>query len=445
MSQSNKTNKEATSPLNTDVTQKSIFTLSYLSNINASYLATTEQELLDNITGVDQAIGISGALLKILGGNWELVWGPFISNSEIQIDGTNYFVTDNAAYMVKYTGDGKDYTGPEYVIAVSGTNPFSMKGWLAEDFLVSETKPWPADFLTINDPDSNASNPLISKGTYVGLETLWNLGSTGDSLLSFIETKLSGKTTDIAVAGHSLGGALSPTLALGLAQSLKGNKDYVNLSFHAFPTAGPTPGNQAFAQVLDDKLKSYNASYNKIDVVPQAWNNLSAVAELLDGCSVPPLFTINGEKNPLVQGFFKCASSQPSINYERLPKSPSSSFLVNTWDNGPVKSVSLLQRTSDATVITGLILSDGSVMDNLTKICGSTPTKDDVKGFADFVIELGLQHTTAYTSADEFGFQIDDATMTVIKSCMNSDKSTKMLGGVYVLEQFAQVTANTCY
>lgn len=449
MTQSNVTKKAAVidQTLNATPEQKAIFTLSYLSNINGSYLADSEQDLSDNINGANGRMGVAGALKTILNGNWSLEWGPSISNSPVTIDKKKYYVTDNAIFMARYNGDGKDYKGPKYVIAVAGTNPFSMRGWLDEDFLVSETKSWPADFLTITDADANVKNPLISKGTYEGLQTLMSIKSGGSTILDYIKNNSAFKNTsvEIAVAGHSLGGALSPTLAVALAQSLKGLSGFSNLQFSAYPTAGPTPGNSDFAQVLNDKLATYDAIYNMMDAVPQAWNNLTAIPTLFDPCSQPPTFTIDGKNNKIVMGFYNCVSKQPAIDYERQPNTPSSGFSVQTWNNGCITSKSLFDRAVDAGLVSGLVLLDENIMSNLKKICGERPGVDMVKGFADFLVELGEQHTTAYTDSRENGFQIDDATMQVIRDCMHGSKAQAKIGGKYVLEQFAQVTANTCY
>lgn len=73
-------------------------------------------------------------------------------------------------------------------------------------------------------------------------------------------------------AGHSLGGALSPTLALEMVdrQSEWDPQGLVTVS--TSPSAGPTAGNSDFATYFDSRLGSRtNRIWNQVDIVPHAW------------------------------------------------------------------------------------------------------------------------------------------------------------------------------
>jgi hypothetical protein len=90
--------------------------------------------------------------------------------------------------------------------------------------------------------------------------------------------------TTLAVTGHSLGGALSPTMALYLFDSQKlstGWNANQNINVIAvYATAGPTPGNRSFADYIthtaglsDTVTYAYSSQYNSLDVIPQAWES----------------------------------------------------------------------------------------------------------------------------------------------------------------------------
>ena len=105
-----------------------------------------------------------------------------------------------------------------------------------------------------NNEKSSSSASSITDGTYVGISNLLNMTSGGKSLVEYLNTLTPGTAT-LTVTGHSLGGALSPTLALAFVDPTNPllsnwSKSQVN----AYPTAGATPGNQAFASYYLDTL-----------------------------------------------------------------------------------------------------------------------------------------------------------------------------------------------
>jgi lipase (class 3) len=99
-------------------------------------------------------------------------------------------------------------------------------------------------------------------------------------LLAFLKTEsdASGEALDVAVTGHSKGGALAPAVALWLKDALASGRPAerwdatgrARISCHAF--AGPTPGNAGFARRLDDVLGAdHHHLRNVKDVVTHAW------------------------------------------------------------------------------------------------------------------------------------------------------------------------------
>jgi len=174
----------------------------------------------------------------------------------------------------------------KYTIVIRGTNPFSLPDWVIWDFQAENMKNWP--FGEAKD------SVKISESTSFGLMILQGLRpSVGDnikepkvSILEFLKSELNSDTSttlsdpkkkkiDLTVTGHSLGGALAPTLALWLKniQAEELNKD-VKISVVSF--AGPTAGNKEFADFSNDCFKDndlidYDRVANSLDVVSHAW------------------------------------------------------------------------------------------------------------------------------------------------------------------------------
>ena len=99
-------------------------------------------------------------------------------------------------------------------------------------------------------------------------------------LLSFLaeEARAAGAPLDVAVTGHSKGGALATAVALWLKDALASpdvgeqwdGRRGARVSCHAF--AAPTPGNAAFADRIDRVLASdHHHLRNRHDIVTHAW------------------------------------------------------------------------------------------------------------------------------------------------------------------------------
>ncbi|PYQ31683.1 MAG: hypothetical protein DMF56_00830 [Acidobacteria bacterium] len=194
---------------------------------------------------------------------WKVIWGPAIYSFPINLEGRHI---DNVLYVVQ-NGDTNDYA-----FAIAGTDPYSLADWVLEDFLVDGTVRWPY-------PNNFQPTPRMSHGTSIGLTVLLNitppcdpLPGVGLRLVSFLSTLTNNGPINIYTAGHSLGGALAPTLTLAL-EDLKSTWDADNhATLYPFAFAGPTPGDAGFAGYFQSKFPNLQRVWNSIDVVPHAWD-----------------------------------------------------------------------------------------------------------------------------------------------------------------------------
>ncbi len=254
--------------------QDQAFALAMFASAAQSQPQTSNQGSPDDLAHVASGL-ITAAIKKAASssppspvGNFKIVWGPAVPP---QLIGPGYSL--NAMYVAQNADTS------EYVIAIRGTNFNAYFDKIIEDLFVFAQVPWPYGYL---EGLVVAPGAKIALGTALGLSILQNmkpdddLPGGGKTLVEFLKTIVSQKVT-ITVAGHSLGGALAPTVALWLANT---QQDLLSLNWDPFKnatiqvqtSAGPTPGNSAFAQFLDFKLgDGVKAYYNSLDVVPHAW------------------------------------------------------------------------------------------------------------------------------------------------------------------------------
>ncbi|MCH2195834.1 hypothetical protein [Kordia sp.] len=197
-------------------------------------------------------------------GDWQAIWGPIVYAND---------PTSTSVHADNTMGMYYNETENTIVIAIAGTNINSPYGWLVEDFSVNKTVSWE---LVTGVPSSGN----ISNGTHIGLNILLNMTNSEEisvvtALNNFLNNNPSLQNVQVAVAGHSLGGALSPTLALYLVDKKNDWDPNNKASVGAFPTAGPTPGDEGFASYYEKQIKAKNIYYlsqhNALDIVPHAW------------------------------------------------------------------------------------------------------------------------------------------------------------------------------
>lgn len=198
-----------------------------------------------------------------LAGRWTLEWGPVV----YKFNGAK--LDDNMLYAVRNRAE------PWRVAVVTrGTNPKAILDWLREDFEVGETVAWPHGAV----PDG--LKPRISRATALGLKILQGLAPApglphaGQSIEKYLATAVRAQGVEsIAVAGHSLGGALAPALALWLEDKREGWDPMGKAALSVYALAGPTPGDADFAAYYDARLgPATRRFHDPYDVVPHAWN-----------------------------------------------------------------------------------------------------------------------------------------------------------------------------
>lgn len=279
-----------------DLTQ-TVFLFNWISN-SSCHVTGSEQNVADfvydalmdgNVGEAYQNIEVSGLIRtlgpQLIGGDWQVVWGPGVYEIDVQSG-----KADNTAFIVYST------TQDAYVVAIAGTDPSAFLDWFDEDFEVG-----PNDCVNWPDPLDNPPTPVpadpaqaqISLGTAEGVYYLLNklvqsgcspnVNQTLQAYLS--ELAPTSTTTKLIFTGHSLGGALAPTLASWFA-NYNAHGWTAGTQVCALPTAGPTPGNAIFASNWDstfsvqqetnlnsgNRVSALNALvYNIQDIVPHAW------------------------------------------------------------------------------------------------------------------------------------------------------------------------------
>src|SRR5262249_8332005 len=141
---------------------------------------------------------------------------------------------------VKWVGEN-----PVRVVSSAATNPNSSYDWLQEDFDVGNvvrcTEPFPS---LAHYGAASGINPYLSDGTARGINNRRPLQSGGATLLQFLSS-VENTSDTLIFAGHSLAGALSPTLALALFNPEGGKLSLSKwANVRVYPSAGATPGNQ---------------------------------------------------------------------------------------------------------------------------------------------------------------------------------------------------------
>jgi hypothetical protein len=200
--------------------------------------------------------------------DWEVVWGPMLFRFRHTLTG----LYDNFIFVAK--------NGSEYTVAVRGTNGKAKLDWVFEDFWVTSEVSW-ADFAKVDPP--SGLDPKIAAATHLGVSKLLaGRAVTGvpgmpHHLVDFLGAEIAagGADVNVRVTGHSLGGALAPTLGLYLAdqQGKAGGWDPdTKAEVSTFGYAGPTAGNGDFATYTNDRMGTRaQRVVNSLDVVPLSW------------------------------------------------------------------------------------------------------------------------------------------------------------------------------
>ncbi|UTW61322.1 hypothetical protein KFE98_15055 [bacterium SCSIO 12741] len=290
------------------------FFLSMLSNADGSVTdfpldpnsSKTAEEQLADALAAKKLTSIESILDQYLQ-DWSLVWGPAVHVSDLDChkndDKTYNGFATNTVFIVQ--------NGSDYVVSVAGTTSGSNFDEMGEDGIVAVISDW-----SYGGPDE--LKVKISSGTAIALGFIHNeLKDPNEGSLDDFFKKLNQDST-ITFTGHSLGGALSPAMALSFYGSqLSNSKNYEGPKIRTYPTAGPDIGNADYMEYLNKVLPpsedipvnpwmQYNCKIsNSIDMVPQAWANTDAIA------------TLYGQ-NMATPGYVDCVLSKAIYYIKRL-------------------------------------------------------------------------------------------------------------------------------
>jgi hypothetical protein len=254
--------------------EQTLFILSLLSNIGQSFRGTVEE--IENELALQLNQDLRALSPQI--GAWACVWGPAVYQAPLSS------VAENVMYVAR------NDPASQLVIAIAGTNAASVFDWFVEDLWIGKTIPWPWG------TPPPGSDPRLSAGTFTGLTILQflrpgpGLPGAGQLLPDFLTGAL-GQPTNVTTTGHSLGGALSPSLGLWLLDTQSTWDPDSRATLSCQPSAGPTAGNNDFAAYYDSSLIGSRTTriYNSLDFVPDAWNegDLSSIPTLYSPAIIP--------------------------------------------------------------------------------------------------------------------------------------------------------------
>ncbi|KAG8754458.1 hypothetical protein FRC11_006651 [Ceratobasidium sp. 423] len=239
-----------------------------------------------------------------VGPGWELAWGPAVWQSDASLNTG----PDNVWFVAKsgsLTTNAEAAT-PVYVVCIAGSaGPIDKAyDWEVEDFGVGQivnittwTKHWGSGGVLSDPIGTNASkhdltDPLLSHGTARGLYILASIppatseppsSSPEHCLAEYLKGLSMTPDTRLIFTGHSLGGALAPSLAFILDKA--GYLGGFAANTLVYPTAGASPGNDKFVSAFSTRFKAIAPSpdqpaymtwnqniVNKLDIVPHAWD-----------------------------------------------------------------------------------------------------------------------------------------------------------------------------
>jgi len=301
-----------------------IFSLSLISNINEGRFGSVDSLQEQATRGVTNLLHNDSVQQLI--GTWTPVWGP-VTYTEDPTGNKNpdTCVTDNTMMLLK----GTDPSNPSktlYVLAIAGTIGASSYDWFTEDFGLDTMALWPAktpgesNTGAFKQPstsyDSGVTNTgrYISNGLATGLNVLFNTmedGSKG-TLMNYLSTtfKNSSNSIEIAVAGHSLGGALAPCVALSLMDNQSAWNPELSCNITCYATAGFSPGNKPFATYFNQQLgANFQGSCNSNDLAIHLYETSTML-------QVPTLYdSVIGncsylQNQSFINGFIDCFSGK---------------------------------------------------------------------------------------------------------------------------------------
>lgn len=289
----------ASSVVSSDLDARLMFDVSHIStlvNNNRWSVQDLSAAAYDRINAALAKVSASGQYPQVQG-DLELVWGPAFKMSDepdVPTESSNMYLSmalqmSNAkeagmnATALNTMYVARDPATATYYVGISGTNSISVPDWILEDFQVSAlATPWA-------NASSVPSDAQLFAGTALGISFLQaitplaGMPGAGQSLAQFLQSERE-KVSAVRVSGHSLGGALSPVLALWLQDEVLPATANVTANIYA----GATPGNAAFQQYYDSRPLAQHTHVidNSLDMVPHAWGAATVAA-------IPSLYASN--------------------------------------------------------------------------------------------------------------------------------------------------------
>ncbi|KAJ8462944.1 hypothetical protein ONZ45_g17753 [Pleurotus djamor] len=246
---------------------------------SASNIATNSSGTLADLQKL-MSQNLQPTLDKLRIGDWKViwlnVWKAIPGDASSPADHV-WFVTRNPAVVFE---DGKPCD--TYVISIAGLSSGSFVNHLEATSvgLVVDFEQWDPATSPIVAFSIDEKKPYISLGCALGAYCLLTVpNSDGITLLQFLQSVPA--SARIVFTGASLGGMLSPTVAMAVVKA-KGIMVPISQIF-TYPVSGPTPGNRAFAQLYAStfpRIETGSAIYqvwnsviwNTFDIVPHLWN-----------------------------------------------------------------------------------------------------------------------------------------------------------------------------
>ncbi len=231
------------------------------SEIQEHFLLSFSINQMTNKKGTDLAQQLGSCVRQVLKvwelSEWQVVWGPAVFQN------TPDGVYDNAAYIAFNAATST------YFISIAGTNMGSVFDML-EDLGTPTTVDWPFA----------PGKAQVAIGSFVGLEAVMKMTvpagmpGAGATITEFLAADLPARGCPCMVltAGHSLGGALAPLLALWLRDSQDDWDPGGNAAdIGCWGFAGPTPGLADFAAYFNERIPNSYRVHNTMDFVPKQW------------------------------------------------------------------------------------------------------------------------------------------------------------------------------
>lgn len=335
---------ETTAPIYN--TYQQLFCLNMLSNVSSVFPYSTVDSIANATVSAVDSVLANPAVIGYMG-HWQCVWGPVVLINQASAN-TDTPAAANTMYVAK------NLDSPSlYVIAIAGTNPNSRYALINEDADVYRTRAWSKVLKNIYDtstlPIPVLLEPFISRATYRGLYNLWTMKDYtrhDTTLLQFLRSLPTSSPINIWTTGHSLGGALAPTLALYIknikTDSLRNNQINVN----CLAVAGATPGDRRFSNYYNTDVTGGPAMgqntirvWNSHDVVPHGYEtDMMAVVDTIYDADTMPVVTPRYVKD-LVYGLIKGLNGL-HYNYTQLYPAADTVFTsafyskANAYSNG---------------------------------------------------------------------------------------------------------------